>query len=200
MGQTMVTRMRNLLLVAAILALIPARCLGEAAASDVRAIEGISVPSEFLGFRIKEIVKNGPDLGSTVAYGGVPGYVLTVFIYNPYETSDKPVPRTLDHPIAKDHFSDVIADVYQAQSAGYYRNVDLLDKFALTGPEDKLAYLCADFDLERVKENAKLRSLVCLGATRGSYLKIRISMDDFNRSNPLPLRILQSLATASDMR
>ena len=166
---------------------------GSASADEPRVVENTSVPEQFLGFTIREVVKNEPRLGSSIFYKGPPGYLLTVFVYNPYSPDEGQFPQDFNDKAAREHFYLVEEDVFRAQAAGSYKDVKLIEQFSLVDKDKKPTFLCAEFTLVRVKENMPTRSLACLGIASGNYFKVRISTEVLDRDDPLPEQILQYL-------
>ena len=68
---------------------------------------------------VKDFEGTSPGLGVSVSYDR-PGITVTVYVYN---LRLKSIPDDLSSPIFKNHFAQVMNDIYQVEKLGYYKSV-----------------------------------------------------------------------------
>lgn len=137
---------------------------------------GLVFPERLAGMdrgKVTDFETEQPGLGVSIGYNA-PGITVTIYLYNMGMES---VPDSLQSPVFRSHFKQVVDDVVQAGQLGYYGNLKKTSETAVslsalqTGPNA----LCASFIY--IQNDVERLSKLYLLPFRKHFLKVRFTYD-----------------------
>lgn len=169
------------------------------AAGDVVVVDGIRLPRSVAGIAFASVVDNEPEhpgLGKTIRFRAAGPAVVTAYVYD--AGLEQGLDGTLNRAFLA-HFDVVTSDVFRAgEIPGYWKDVELVDRYWLGSPDGGRAFVCAEFRVVSPADEP-LRSLACLSATAGRFVKVRFTLPDPERRSRLHLAFLGEIAALNGL-
>lgn len=137
---------------------------------------GLTFPDSVEGIVRGEVTDyegKNPGLGVSVAYDR-PGITVTVYLYT---LSLRSISSDLASPILKDHFNQVIQDIYKVEELGYYKNVKNLAQGTTFLKQDNTGPKALFASLSYVQSGTNRLSKLYLLGHKNHFVKIRFTYD-----------------------
>lgn len=137
---------------------------------------GLIVPDSVEGIvrgDVKDFEGTNPGLGVSVAYDR-PGITTTVYIYT---FGFKSIPSDLLSPTLKNHFAQVIQDIYEVEKRGYYKFVKKTAEGITFLRTDKTGPQALSASFSYVQNGVERLSKVYLLGHKQHFVKIRFTYD-----------------------
>lgn len=117
--------------------------------------------------------KDNPGLGVSIGYNA-PGITVTLYLYTLGLRSISGDPAS---PILKEHFNQVIQDIYKVEELGYYNNVKKLSQGAAFLKQDNRGPKALFASLSYVQSGTDRLSKLYLLGHKNHFVKIRFTYD-----------------------
>ncbi|MCX5718243.1 MAG: hypothetical protein NTW44_08105 [Nitrospirae bacterium] len=114
-----------------------------------------------------------PGLGISVAYDR-PGITVTVYLYT---LGLRSISGDLASPILKEHFNQVIQDIYKVEEMGYYKDVKNLGQGTTFLKQDNTGPKALFASLSYVQSGTERLSKLYLLGHKNHFVKIRFTYD-----------------------
>lgn len=137
---------------------------------------GLTFPDSVEGIVRGEVTDyegKNPGLGVSVAYDR-PGITVTVYLYT---LGLRSISSDLASPILKDHFNQVIQDIYKVEELGYYKNVKKLAQGTTFLKQDNTGPKALFASLSYVQSGTDRLSKLYLLGHKNHFVKIRFTYD-----------------------
>lgn len=122
---------------------------------------------------VKDFEGTNPGLGVSVPYDR-PGITATVYIYN---LGLRSIPNDLSSPILKNHFAQVMQDIYEVEKRGYYKFVKKTAEGITFLRADKTGPQALSASFSYVQNGVERLSKVYLLGHKQHFVKIRFTYD-----------------------
>ncbi|MBI1772205.1 MAG: hypothetical protein HYR68_07645 [Burkholderiales bacterium] len=156
-----------------ILSLLLFFCVGSVSAGVHIDAINVSFPDQLAGFRFAETstfpVK---ELGDYIAYRRSDPILASIYIYT---AGISPIPASIDAPVVKQHFSQIIAEAKGMETSGQARSVNLTTGFQQNthyfscGPQ----FIWREFEFENAAGTNT--SYTYLTTMKNNFVKLRIT-------------------------
>ena len=137
---------------------------------------GLTFPDSVEGIVRGEVTDyegKNPGLGVSVAYDR-PGITVTVYLYT---LGLRSISSDIASPILKDHFNQVIQDIYKVEELGYYKNVKNLAQGTTFLKQDNTGPKALFASLSYVQSGTDRLSKLYLLGHKNHFVKIRFTYD-----------------------
>jgi hypothetical protein len=137
---------------------------------------GLIFPDSVAGIvkgNVKDFEGTNPGLGVSVPYDR-PGITVTVYVYNLRLRS---IPADLSSPIFKNHFAQVLQDIYEMEKRGYYKSVKKTAEGIIFLRADKTGPQALSASFSYVQNGIERLSKVYLLGHKQHFVKIRFTYD-----------------------
>ena len=137
---------------------------------------GLVFPDSVAGIvkgNVKDFEGTNPGLGVSVPYDR-PGITVTVYIYT---FGFKSIPNDLSSPALKNHFAQVMQDIYEVEKRGYYKFVKKTAEGITFLRADKTGPQALSASFSYVQNGVERLSKVYLLGHKQHFLKIRFTYD-----------------------
>ena len=137
---------------------------------------GLTFPDSVDGIikgNVKDFEGTNPGLGVSVSYDR-PGITVTVYVYN---LRLKSIPNDLSSPTLKNHFAQVMNDIYQVEKLGYYKSVKKTAEGITFLRADKTGPQALSASFSYIQSGTERLSRVYLLGHKQHFFKIRFTYD-----------------------
>jgi len=137
---------------------------------------GLTFPDSVEGIvrgDVTDFEGKNPGLGVSVPYDR-PGITVTVYIYT---FGFKSIPSDLSSPTLKNHFAQVMNDIYEVEKRGYYKSVKKTAEGVTFLRADKTDPQALSASFSYVQNGVERLSKVYLLGHRQHFVKIRFTYD-----------------------
>jgi hypothetical protein len=117
--------------------------------------------------------KDNPGLGMSIGYNA-PGITVTVYLYT---LGLRSISDDLASPILKEHFNQVMQDIYKVEELGYYKNVKKLAQGTTFLKQDNTGPKALFALLSYVQGGTDRLSKLYLLGHKNHFIKIRFTYD-----------------------
>jgi hypothetical protein len=128
--------------------------------------------------QVTDFEKKQPGLGTSIGYNGV-GVTATIYIYT---AGLKSVPATLDAPLVRSHFNQVVGDVIKAGEMGYYDDVKVISENVVFLRPDQAGAKALRASFSYAQNSVDRLSNLYLLAYKNHFLKIRFTYNKSEQS------------------
>ncbi|MFZ6778238.1 hypothetical protein ACO0LD_15505 [Undibacterium sp. Ji83W] len=148
-------------------------CVGSVSAEVHNDAINISFPDQLAGFKFAE-TSSFPvkELGNYIAYKRSDPVLASIYIYT---AGISPIPASIDTPVVKQHFSQIIAEAKGMENSGQARSVNLTTGFQQNthyfscGPQ----FIWREFEFENA--TGANTSYTYLTTMKNNFVKLRIT-------------------------
>ena len=137
---------------------------------------GLTFPDSVDGIikgNVKDFEGTSPGLGVSVSYDR-PGITVTVYVYN---LRLKSIPDDLSSPVLKNHFAQVMNDIYEVEKRGYYKFVKKTAEGITFLRADKTGPQALSASFSYVQNGVDRLSKLYLLGHKNHFVKIRFTYD-----------------------
>jgi hypothetical protein len=140
-----------------------------------KVVYGLSIPDRVGGLvyaRTIDFESKSPGLGYALRFGGKPGWMVDVYLYDLGLTT---IPPDAESDVIKNQLAQARGDIFELGKRGTYANVT--DKGDFKVPESgKPRFICSSFGyLRGERVDSDVESYLCLSSWKDKFVKVRMT-------------------------